>query len=226
MALGLIGKKLGMTQIYTAEGELVPVTVIEAGPCTVVQTKTAVTDGYAAVQLGFGEKKQQRATKAYSGHCVKAGKGVFSTLREFRVDDGGEALAPGQEIAVGAVFRTGDRIDVTGTSKGRGFAGVMKRHSFAGFPGSHGTHEYFRHGGAIGNRSFPGRVFKGKRMAGHMGAERITTQNLEIVEVRAEQNLVLVRGAIPGARGGMVLLNPSVKAKTRSGEGVAEAQKA
>lgn len=225
MALGLIGKKIGMTQIYTAAGELVPVTVIEAGPCTVVQTKTAATDGYAAVQLGFGEQKMQRATKAYAGHCGRAGKGIFRVLREFRVDDGGDAFNPGQELAVAQVFRAGDRIDVTGTSKGRGYAGVVKRHSFAGFPASHGTHEYFRHGGSIGNRSFPGRVFKGKRMAGHFGAERITTQNLEVVDVRPEQNLLLVRGAVPGARGGVVLLQPSVKASTRSADRV-QAEKA
>lgn len=216
MALGLIGKKLGMTQVYTAAGELVPVTVIEAGPCTVVQTKTAVTDGYAAVQLGYGEQKLQRVGKAYAGHCGRAGKGVFRVLREFRVEDGGDVLAPGQEVGVGTVFSKGDRIDVTGTSKGRGYAGVVKRHSFGGFPASHGTHEYFRHGGSIGNRSFPGRVFKGKRMAGHYGAERVTTQNLEIVDVRPEQNLLLVRGAIPGSRGGTVLLQPSVKVQARS----------
>ena len=226
MALGLIGKKIGMTQVYTDDGRLIPVTVIEAGPCTVVQSKTATTDGYAAVQLGFGEKKSQRATKAYREHCLKAGKGVFRVLKEFRVDEGGEALAPGQEIAVGSLFKDGDRIDVTGTSKGRGFAGVIKRHGFAGFPASHGTHEYFRHGGAIGNRSYPGRVFKGKRMAGHYGDERITTQNLEIVQVRAEQNLVLVRGAVPGARGCVVLIRPAVKAVKRTDPSAAGEQKA
>jgi large subunit ribosomal protein L3 len=192
----------------------------------VVQAKNAATDGYAAVQLGFGEKKAQRVSKAYREHCVKAGKGVFSVLKEFRVEDGDEALATGQEIVVGSVFKQGDRIDITGTSKGRGYAGVIKRHGFAGFPGSHGTHEYFRHGGAIGNRSYPGRVFKGKRMAGHYGAERVTAQNIEIVEVRAEQNLLLVRGAVPGSRGGVVLLRPAVKSKTRAGQEAAAEQKA
>lgn len=221
MALGLIGKKVGMTQVYTGEGSLVPVTVIEAGPCTVVQTKTAATDGYAAVQLGYGEKKPQRVPKAYREHCIKAGKGVFRILKEFRVGDGDEALSPGQEVAVGSLFKAGDRIDVTGTSKGRGYAGVIKRHGFGGFPGSHGTHEYFRHGGAIGNRSYPGRVFKGKRMAGHYGAERVTTQNLEVVEVRPDQNLLLVRGAIPGARGGVVFVRLSVKTNLRAGEATA-----
>lgn len=212
MALGLIGKKLGMTQVYTPQGELVPVTVIQVGPCTVVQTKTASTDGYAAVQLGFGEKKPQRATKAYREHCLKAGKGVFQVLREFRVDDDPRELSPGQELAIEALFKQGDLVDVSGVSKGRGFAGVIKRHHFAGFPGSHGTHEYFRHGGSIGNRSYPGRVFKGKRMAGQLGNETVTTQNLQVVAVRADEHLLLLRGAVPGARGGTLVIHPAVKA--------------
>ena len=164
MALGLIGKKLGMTQVYTAAGELVGVTVIQAGPCTVVQAKSATTDGYAAVQIGFGSKKPQRATKATREHCVKAGKGVFQVLREFRLEEGAPAIAPGDEITLESLFKQGDKIDVTGVTKGRGYTGVVKRHGFSGFPASHGTHEYFRHGGSIGNRSFPGRVFKNKRM--------------------------------------------------------------
>jgi len=212
MSLGLIGKKLGMTQIYTERGELVPVTVIQAGPCTVVQAKTASSDGYAAVQLGFGEKKSQRATKAVRQHCVKAGKGVFQVLREFRLEGDATELALGGEVVVGSVFKAGDLVDVTGVSKGRGFAGVIKRHGFSGFPGSHGTHEYFRHGGAIGNRSFPGRVFKGKRMAGQLGNETVTIQNLEVIGVRPDENLLLVRGAVPGARGRLVLVHPAVKA--------------
>ena len=212
MSLGLIGKKLGMTQIYTERGELVPVTVIQAGPCTVVQAKTASSDGYAAVQLGFGEKKSQRATKAVRQHCVKAGKGVFQVLREFRLEGDATELALGGEVVVGSVFKAGDLVDVTGVSKGRGFAGVIKRHGFSGFPGSHGTHEYFRHGGAIGNRSFPGRVFKGKRMAGQLGNETVTIQNLEVIGLRPDENLLLVRGAVPGARGRLVLVHPAVKA--------------
>ena len=210
MALGLIGKKLGMTQVFDPKGELVPVTVIQTGPCTVVQVKTATSDGYASVQIGFGEKKAQRATKAYRNHCAKAGKGVFEVLREFRVD-GENELAAGQDVSVADLFKVGDRVDVTGTTKGRGFTGVIKRHGFSGFPGSHGTHEYFRHGGSIGNRSFPGRVFKGKRMAGQYGNERVTTQNLEVVAVRAEQNVLLLRGAVAGARNGIVLVRPAVK---------------
>lgn len=211
MALGLIGKKLGMTQIYSAQGERVPVTVLQAGPCTVVQVKTKMRDGYSAVQLGFGERKAERATKAYRNHCLKAQKGVFAVLREFRVEGDGESLALGEEIGVERLFREGDRIDVTGISKGRGFAGVIKRHRFGGFPASHGTHEYFRHGGSIGNRSFPGRVFKGKRMAGQYGNERVTTQNIEVVQVRPPEHLILVRGAVPGARGRLVLIRPAVK---------------
>jgi large subunit ribosomal protein L3 len=202
---GLIGRKLGMTQVYTAEGRLVPVTVILAGPCTVVATRRADRDGYAAAQVGFGAVKPQRVNKARAGQFTKAGTTPFAVLREFRTGDG-DAPAPGSEIRVADVFRAGERVHVTGITKGRGTAGVMKRHLFAGFPGSHGTHEYFRHGGSIGNRSFPGRVFKGKRMAGRYGADRVTTRNLEVVAVKADENLLLVRGAVPGARNGTVMV--------------------
>ncbi len=208
--VGLIGKKLGMTQVFDPKGELIPVTVIQAGPCTVVQAKTAARDGYTAVQLGFGEKKAQRATKAYRTHCLKAGKGVFSVLREFPAADD-TTYTVGQEINVESLFKVGDHVDVTGTSKGRGFTGVIKRHGFSGFPGSHGTHEYFRHGGSIGNRSYPGRVFKGKRMAGQYGNERVTTQNLEVVAVRPSDHVLLIRGAVPGARNGLVMIRLAVK---------------
>ena len=211
MALGLIGKKLGMTQVYTAQGELVPVTVIQAGPCTVVRTKTAATDGYAAVQLGFGARKAQRATKAYRNHCLKAGETVYQILREFRLAEDAPSMTLGEQVGVDGLFKEGDWVDVSGVTKGRGFTGVIKRHHFGGFPGSHGTHEYFRHGGSIGNRSFPGRVFKGKRMAGQYGSERVTTQNLRVIAVRSAENLLLVRGAVPGARGGLVMVQPAVK---------------
>src|SRR5262245_15206516 len=144
MALGLIGRKLGMTQVYTEQGVLEPVTVVLAGPCTVVQARTPDRDGYAAVQLGFGDKKAQRASKAHRTHCAKAGAGVFAVLREFRVE-GDNAFELGQLLRVADLFKQGDRVDVTGTTKGRGYAGVIKRHGFSGFPGSHGTHEYFRH---------------------------------------------------------------------------------
>lgn len=199
-----------MTQVFDPKGELIPVTVIQAGPCTVVQTKSGAVDGYAAVQLGFGEKKAQRAGKAYRTHCLKAGKGVFTVLREFRADDT-SAYSVGQEINVEGLFKPGDHVDVTGTTKGRGYAGVIKRHGFSGFPGSHGTHEYFRHGGSIGNRSYPGRVFKGKRMAGQYGNERVTTQNIEVIAVRPAEHILLVRGCVPGARQGVVIIRPAVK---------------
>lgn len=208
--VGLIGKKLGMTQIFAADGTCVPVTVIQAGPCAVVQKKTPERDGYAAVQIGFGEKKPQRATKAERGHCARSGKGPFAVLREFR-GEGLHAFEVGQEISAVALFQPGDLVDVTGRTKGRGYAGVVKRHGMKGFPATHGTHEYFRHGGAIGNRSFPGRVFKGKRMAGHYGDERVTVQRLRVIDVRPEGHLLLVKGAIPGARGGIVLVRRTVK---------------
>ena len=208
---GLIGKKVGMTQFYNAEGNVVPVTVIQTGPCVVVQKKENPKDGYNALQLGFGSKKNQRVNKPEQGHMAKAGKGAFEVLKEFRLDDVSQ-FQVGQEIKATDVFKTGDRIDVSGTSKGHGFTGVIKRWSFAGFPGSHGTHEYFRHGGSIGNRSFPGRVRKGKKMAGHWGGEQISVQNLEVVDIRPENNLMLVKGAVPGAKLGIVLVRHAVKA--------------
>ena len=207
---GLIGKKIGMTQVFGADGSVVPVTVIQTGPCVVVQKREIERDGYKALQVGFGSKKGQRLNRPEQGHLVKAGKGAFQVLREFRLDDVAR-YELGQEIKVSDLFKVGDRVDVSGTSKGRGFAGVIKRWGFSGFPASHGTHEYFRHGGAIGNRSYPGRVFKGKRMAGHWGNERISVQNLEVVGVRAEENLLLVKGAVPGARRGVLLIRRSVK---------------
>ena len=213
MALrGLIGRKLGMTQLYTAQGELVPVTVIQAGPCTVVATRQRERDGYGAAQLGFGSVKVARLRKPLQGQFKKAGTGTFRVLREVRLIDG-EPPAVGSEIAIGDVFATGERVSVTGISKGRGTAGVIKRHRFSGFPASHGTHEYFRHGGSIGNRSYPGRVFKGKRMAGRYGATRVTTHNLEVIAVRAEEHLLLVRGAVPGARNGLVVVRKRPQAR-------------
>lgn len=208
--MGLIGKKIGMTQVFTPDGSVVPVTVIQTGPCVVVQKKETEKDGYSALQLGFGNKKSQRLNKPEQGHMVKAGKGAFQVLREFRLEDVAE-YEVGQEIKVTDLFKTGDRVDVTGTSKGRGFSGVIKRWGFGGFPASHGTHEYFRHGGSIGNRSFPGRVFKGKRMAGHWGNERASVQNLEVVQVRPEENLLLIKGAVPGSKRGVLLIRRAVK---------------
>jgi len=207
---GLIGKKIGMTQYYNAEGNVVPVTVVQTGPCVVVQKKESARDGYSALQVGFGSKKSQRVNKPMQGHMAKAGKGAFEVLKEFRLDDVSK-YEVGQEIKVSELFKVGDRIDVAGISKGHGFTGVIKRWSFAGFPGSHGTHEYFRHGGSIGNRSYPGRVRKGKKMAGHWGDERVSIQNLEVVDIRAEQNLMLIKGAVPGAKQGVVIVRLAAK---------------
>jgi large subunit ribosomal protein L3 len=204
--LGLLGKKVGMTQLLLPTGRSVPVTVIEAGPCVVLQRKTPDRDGYTGVQLGFAPSKAHRETKAAVGHAAKAARGTFSLLREFQ---GGENLELGATLTVADLFKDGEKVHVTGTTKGRGYSGVIKRHGFGGFPGSHGTHEYFRHGGSIGNRSYPGRVFKGKRMAGRHGHDRVTTRNLEVVQVRSEQNLILVRGAVAGPRGGYVVVRPA-----------------
>jgi large subunit ribosomal protein L3 len=207
--LGLIGRKLGMTQVFVKGGARVPVTVIQAGPCTVVQKRTQEKDGYSAVQLGYGDVKAQRLSKAGREHRKKAGR-MVAVLREFAAD---AELEVGAEVKVVDLFKEGDLVDVTGVSKGRGYQGVIKRHHFSGFPATHGTHEYFRHGGSIGNRTHPGRVFKNKRMAGQMGAERVTTQNLAVVGVRADDNVLLVRGAVPGARNGLLYIRPAVKAE-------------
>jgi large subunit ribosomal protein L3 len=211
--LGLIGKKLGMTQVFVG-GALVPVTVIQAGPCTVVQKRTPEHDGYSGVQLGFGEIKAQRLTRAGREHRKNAGK-MVGVLREFR---GGGELEVGTQLSVADLFQEGDLVDVTGITKGRGYQGVIKRHHFSGFPATHGTHEYFRHGGSIGNRTHPGRVFKNKRMAGQMGAERVTAQNLAIVGIRADDNVLLVRGAVPGGRTGILFIRPAVKSQGASRE--------
>lgn len=206
--IGMLGRKLGMTQVLDPDGRSIAVTVVEVGPCVVVQRKTPDRDGYSAVQLGFDPSKASRENKASIGHAGKAGKGTFKVLREFR---GGGDLEVGATVTAAQVFSAGDVVHVTGTSKGRGFAGVMKRYNFAGFPGGHGTHEYFRHGGSIGNRSWPGRVFKGKRMAGRMGNDRVQTRNLSIVQVRPDDNVLLISGAIAGSRGGIVEIQPVVE---------------
>jgi len=212
MLSGIIGKKVGMTQVFTGAGNLVPVTVVQAGPCTVVQAKTPSRDRYAAVQLGFGSQKAARVGKALRGHVAKSGKGPFRVLREFRTAPEVQ-LEVGRDVRVGEIFKAGDAVDVTGISKGRGTAGVMRRHKFSGFPATHGTHEYFRHGGSIGNRSYPGRVFKGKRMAGRMGNARVTVANIEVVDVRPDEDLLFLRGAVPGARGGTLLIRRSARGR-------------
>lgn len=211
MIKGILGKKLGMTQVFTTEGKRVPVTVVEAGPCTVVQKKTVETDGYNALQLGFGSKKAHRVNKPMMGHFKKAGQGAFVALRELRVENVDEVQI-GDQISCDSVLSIGDIVDVTGTSKGKGFQGVIKRWNFSGGRSTHGS-MFHRAPGAIGASAWPSRVFKGKKMSGQMGNARVTTQNLEIVDVRPEQNLVLVKGAIPGPKNALVVITQGVKAK-------------
>ena len=201
---GLLGKKLGMTQIFNEQGEVIPVTVIEAGPCYVAQKKSLERDGYTAVQLGFEEIQPARAKKPKVGHLAKNNLPPLRYLHEFRVSDHSD-LSEGQKLDVG-IFEAGDRIDVIGTSKGRGFAGVVKRHGFRGGPKTHGQSDRLRAPGAISSGTTPGRVFKGLRMAGRMGDVRVTTQNLEVVLVDPERNLLAVKGAVPGARGGLLVI--------------------
>jgi len=208
MTTGIIGKKLGMTQIFDEQGRVVPVTVIEAGPCTIVQRKKRQSDGYDAVQLGFGAKKSQRVNKPMLGHIQKAGKGAFGVLRELRVDSD-SSLEAGQEIRVD-IFREGDFVDVTGQTKGRGFAGVVKRWGFKGGRGSHGS-MFHRAPGSIGGSSWPSRVFKNMKMGGHYGNERVTVLNLRVVAIQLEKNILLVRGAVPGAKNGLVFVRRAIK---------------
>ena len=210
MIQGILGKKLGMTQVFVADGSRVSVTVVEAGPCTVVQKKAESTDGYNALQLGFGVKKTHRVNKPMMGHFKKADQGAFSHLRELAVDDV-DAYQVGDQVTCDAVFKAGDIIDVTGTSKGKGFQGVIKRWGFSGGRASHGS-KFHRGTGAIGMSAWPARVFKGKKMPGQMGNARVTLQNLEVVEVRPEQNLILVKGSIPGPNQGVVLIRKGLKA--------------
>jgi large subunit ribosomal protein L3 len=206
---GLIGKKIGMTQIWDADGVRVPVTVIEAGPCPVVQVKTTEKDGYEAVQLGWGPQKASRLSKAEVAHCAKAGlETPVRVLREFKADAGEEVKAG--DVYTVSVFENIGYVDVIGTSKGHGFQGVMKRWSFQGGPMTHGSHTK-RRPGSIGMRQDPGSVEKGHPMPGHMGARRVTTQNLKVIQVRPEQNIILVKGAIPGPNGGMVIVRKSIK---------------
>lgn len=206
---GLIGKKLGMTSIYDEDGVAVPVTVIEAGPCVVTQLKDSDKDGYKAVQLGYGDQKEQRMTKPALGHLKKAGEAVKSVLREFRVED--VEVSIGDEVTA-ASFEGVNYVDIVATGKGRGFQGVVKRYNFAGGRASHGG-GWERRPGSIGMCTFPGRVFKGKKMPGQMGDKRVTTQNLKIVQVRTEENLILVKGSVPGAKGGIVTIKEALKKK-------------
>ena len=208
MTSGLLGKKLGMTRVFTEDGRWIDVTVLEAGPCTVIQRKSKDSDGYDAVQLGYDDAKESRVKKPLKGHFAKAGVAPKRNLREFRIGSESE-LKPGDEIKAD-IFTAGDRVDVTGTSKGKGFAGVIKRHGFGGGPGGHGSN-FHRAPGSIGQCADPAKVYKNKKMPGHMGSERVTVQNLEVVEVDPDKNLLLIRGAIPGAKGGLIMVRKSVK---------------
>lgn len=210
MSIGVIGRKAGMTRVFTAEGVSVPVTVIEVTPNRVAQIKSVESDGYTAVQVAFGQRKASRVTKSEAGHYAKAGVEAGELVREFRADDLGE-LKVGDTIGV-SIFEAGQKIDVTGTSKGKGFQGAIKRHNFNMQDATHGNSLSHRAPGSIGQCQTPGRVWKGKKMAGHMGAEQVTVQTLEIVRVDAERNLLLVKGAVPGATSGHVIVKPAVKA--------------
>jgi len=207
MTKGLIGKKLGMTQVFSDEGVSVPVTVIEVEPSVIVQKKTRETDGYDALQLGYGRIKQKSVSKPLQGHFKKADKGFFRILREFRMDV--EGAEPGQELNAD-MFAPGDYVDIVGTTKGKGFAGVVKRHGFGGGRATHGS-MFHRAPGSIGASADPSRVFKGTRLPGHMGSERKTVQNLLVWAVRPEMNVIMVRGAVPGSRKGYVLIKQAVK---------------
>ncbi len=203
MANMILGRKLGMTQVFDDEDRVVPVTVIEAGPCVVSQIKTKQTDGYEAIQIGFGDIREKLVNKPLAGHFAKAGVKPMRYLREVRVDDA-SAHELGEVITVD-IFSETEKVNVTGTSKGKGFAGVIKRHGFGGGPGGHGSH-FHRAPGSIGQCAYPSRVFKGVRMAGHMGDERVTVRNLKVVRVDSEHNVLLVKGAVPGANNGLVMI--------------------
>ena len=210
--MGLLGFKVGMTQIYNDDGAVVPVTVVSVAGNTVLAVKTEATkDGYNAVQLGIGEKKEKHSNKAEMGNFKKMNVSPKKHIREVRLTaDEVASYTSGQELSAD-LFGVGEKVDITGTSKGRGFAGVMKRYNFKGFIRSHGTHEYFRHGGSIGTRLTPGHVIKGKRMPGHYGAERVTVQNLTVEKVDNERGLLYIRGGIPGANKGLILVRKAVK---------------
>ncbi|MDQ3940218.1 MAG: 50S ribosomal protein L3 [Actinomycetota bacterium] len=208
---GILGRKIGMTQVFDEAGHAVPVTVVEAGPCRVAQVKTPATDGYSAIQLSFGAAR--RPTKPQAGHFGKAGIDVARYLVELRLDDVGD-WAPGAEIKAD-VFESGETVDVIGVTKGKGFAGAMKRHNFKGLSATHGTERKHRSPGAIGACATPARVFKGTRMAGHLGHRRVTTLNLKVITADPERNLLLIRGAIPGPKGGLVMVRSAVRVRQR-----------
>lgn len=210
MKKGIIGKKIGMTQIFDESGKVIPVTVVEAGPCVVVQKKTVENDGYSAVQLGFGDEKAARVNKPIKGHFDKADAAYKKNIKEFKLEDC-ESVNVG-DILKADTFAAGDMVDVSGTSKGKGFQGTIKRHNNSRIKETHGSGPVHRHAGSMGSCSSPSRIFKGKGMPGQMGNEKVTVQNLEIVKVDAENNLIALRGAIPGPKGGIVSIVDSVKA--------------
>ncbi|HBW38747.1 50S ribosomal protein L3 [Desulfosporosinus sp. BICA1-9] len=209
MSKGILGKKIGMTQVFTAEGRVVPVTVVEAGPCPVVQKKTVATDGYNAIQVGFSMLRETLSNKPRKGHFQKASLKPMRYVREFKVSDV-ESYEIGQEVKAD-LFTAGDKIDVVGTSKGKGFAGMIKRHNGSRGPMAHGS-KYHRRTGSLGAKG-PARVFKGRELPGRMGGERITVQNLEVIRVDVDKNLILIKGSVPGANKSLLILKPSVKAK-------------
>lgn len=202
--MGILGRKLGMTRIFDGAGAAVPVTVIEAGPCPVTQVKTAETDGYNAVQIAMTPAKEKHTPKALQGHFAKAGKGLFRHLREIRLS-GAPEQELGQELTV-EIFAAGEKVKVTGTSMGKGYQGRMRRWNFAGSKDTHGCEKVHRNNGSIGNNTFPGHVFKGRKMAGHWGNETVTEMGLTIVDVRPEDNVILVKGSVPGPKNGLVLI--------------------
>ena len=210
MKKAIIAKKIGMTQVFAEDGRLVPVTVLEAGPCAVVQKKTAENDGYKAVQVGFGDQKVQRVNKPMQGHFAKGNVAPKKVLKEFRLDDI-DSLNVG-DIIKADVFEVGEKIDVIGTSKGKGTAGAIKRWNFSRLKESHGTGPVARHAGSLGACSDPSRVYKGKKLAGHLGAERVTVQNLTVAKVDVENNLIAIKGAVPGPKGGIVVIADAKKA--------------
>ena len=212
MLTGIIGRKVGMTQLFQRDGTVTPGTVIKAGPCVVVQTKTAQTDGYESVQLGLVEERPARVRKPLEGHFRKAGVPPTRVRREVKIATGSEAPKAGDQVLVNAVFNNGDRVDVIGVSRGKGFQGVMRRHNFRGGAATHGS-MFHRAPGSIGASSFPSRVVKVMRAAGRMGGDRVTTRNLKVVAVDAEQNLLVVHGAVPGAPGGYVVIRKAIAAK-------------
>ena len=209
MKKGLIGKKIGMTQIFDEKGNMIPVTVIEAGPCAVVMKKTIENDGYEAVQVGYGDVKVTKLNKPMKGHFDKAGVAPKKVLKEFKLADASSVNVG--DILKADIFAAGDIVDVCGTSKGKGTAGAIKRWNFARLRESHGTGPVGRHAGSLGACSTPSRVYKGKKMAGHLGTERVTVQNLSVVKVDSENNLIAIKGSIPGPKGGIVVIADAVK---------------